>query len=299
MASRLGAWWTRGKDKKQQASYSPYKLTKQPPLYAKIADDAKNCLISGLDLTWDGNIVIADRNNGKLKLLSNDGKSISALDLPDRPNDVAVTSASRIAVSQWQVQQVGIVKMTEADELKVEDTIKLDYGVWAITSFEDNLIITCTTETPSVKMITLGDDVLWSVDTTPDGTVLFDSPYFITSSPSSDGSRVVVSDMDKNTLIVLDGHTSKVEHVYDVEYIDPRGVALDDSDNIYCCYETGKISIRGRDADREICIADKIDGLTRLCVLEFNLKTNELMLSTSYVDTKANINDHIYRYKLP
>ena len=179
---RPGAWWTPGKEKKQQTSNSPHKLKKLSPFHAKIAEDAKNCLITGLDLTWDGNIVIADRNNSKVKLFDHNGKFVSSMTLPEKPNDVAVISASKFAVCMW-FQQIGIVKITDDDELVLTDTIRLDYNIWAITARDDNLIITCTTEPRSVKLITLGGDVLWSVATTSDGSVLFDSPYFITSSP--------------------------------------------------------------------------------------------------------------------
>ena len=296
-AGRPGAWWTPGKEKKQQTSNSPHKLKKLSPFHAKIAEDAKNCLITGLDLTWDGNIVIADRNNSKVKLFDHNGKFVSSLTLPEKPNDVAVISASKFAVCMW-FQQIGIVKMTDDDELVLTDTIRLDYNIWAITARDDNLIITCATEPRSVKLITLGGDVLWSVATTSDGSVLFDSPYFITSSPSSDDNRVVVSDEDRLTLTVLDGRTGTVEHVFDVEYGESRGVALDDYDNIYICYETGEISVRGRDADKKICIVDKTDGLKKPCCMEFNLKTNEILLTTSFNDPKTNIIDYVHRYKM-
>ena len=297
-SGRSGAWWTPGKDKKQETSSSPYKLNKLPPYHAKLHEgDANNCLLTGLDLTWDGKIVVADRNNSKVKLFSNKGLFISSLTVPEKPNDVAVFSASKFAVCMW-FQQIGIVKITAEDKLEQSDTIKLEYNVWAITSHGDNLIITCATEPRTVKSITLGGDVLWSVAATSDGTVLFDSPYFITSSPTSDGNRVVVSDEDRMTVTGLDARTGKVEHVHDAQYGEPRGVTLDDFDNIYTCYDTGEISVRGSEADKEILLADRSVGLKKPCSMEFNVKTNEFLLTTSLNDPKTGSINYIHRYKI-
>ena len=49
---------------------------------------------------------------------------------------------------------------------------------------------------------------------------------------------------------------------------------------------------------KEICIVDKTDGLKKPCCMEFNLKTNEILLTTSFNDPKTNIIDYVHRYKM-
>lgn len=292
---RTGAWWTSSKEKKEATSDSPFRVVKAEPLRVRTAEDEKNCLITGLDITWDGNIVLADRNNSKVKLFSQDGHFISALNMPEKPIDLTVFNASKFAVCMW-FQQIGIIKMSDKYQLSLKDIIKLDYNVWAITSFEDNLIITCGTEPRSVKMISTQGEVLWSVETASDGTVLFDCPYFITSSPSAENNMVVVSDEDRLTLTILDGRKGKLLDVYNVENGEPRGVAIDDYDNIYLCYETGEIFVRLKDSDKEICLANRTGGLKQACSMEFNVKESELLLTSSF--NNPDIINFVHRYKL-
>ena len=310
MASgRQGAWWAPDKGKNSEETpkkhdvtssrvKSPYTLNKLPPFHAKeLEGDTNNCLMTGLDITWDGKIVVADRNNSNVKLFSEKGTFLSSLTVPEKPSDVAVFSASKFAVCMW-FQQIGIVRITDSDELKLLDTIKLEYNVWAITSYKDNLIITCATEPRSVKSITMSGDVVWSVAAGSDDTVLFENPYFITSSPTSDGHRVVISDEDRLTLTGLDARTDRVERVYDAQYGEPRGVTLDNFDNIYICYDTGEISVIGREVNNEVLLVDRNDGLKKPCSMEFNVRTSEFLLTTSLNDSKTDSINCIHRYKI-
>ena len=291
VSGQTSAWWATDKGK---TAISPTKILKSEPLYAKTSEDNKNCLITGLDIIEDGNIVVVDRNNSKLKIFSQDGKFICSLLLPEKPTDVTVINKTEAAVGMW-FQQIGILDISDAHKLSIKNIIKLDYNVWAITSYQNNLILTCGTEPRSVKMLDLHGKAQWSTATSSDGTVLFDSPYFITTS-STDSHKVIITDEDRLTITILDARSGNLEQVIDVESGEPRGVAADEHENIYLCYETGEISVRSKDMKEERFIADRTEGLKKPCAMVLNCKRSELLLSSSFNDPKYI--DFIHRYHL-
>lgn len=288
VSGQTSAWWATDKGK------TPTKILRSEPLYAKTVEDTKNSLITGLDVIEDGNMVVADRNNSKLKVFSQDGKFISSLLLPEKPTDVAAINEKELAVGMW-FQRIAIVDISDIHKLSIKNIIKLDFNVWAITSYQNNLILTCGTEPRCVKMLDFHGKVQWSTATSSDGTVLFDSPYFITTS-STESHKVIITDEDRLTITILDARSGNLEQVVDVESGEPRGVTTDEHDNMYLCYETGEISVRSKDMKEERFIADRAEGLKKPCAVVFNCKRGELLMSSSFND--SNYTDFIHRYHL-
>ena len=61
----------------------------------------QSCFISGIDTTSNGNLILTDYNNSKVKLFSPDGQFLSSFSLSGQPCDVSVVDLSTAAVSVY------------------------------------------------------------------------------------------------------------------------------------------------------------------------------------------------------
>ena len=75
------------------------KLTPLDKINVKISDDKNSCCITGIGITVDGNMMLADEDNCKIKLISPDGTLLSSLKPAEKPIGVAVINKSKAAVS--------------------------------------------------------------------------------------------------------------------------------------------------------------------------------------------------------
>ena len=287
-----------GSDARGEHTVQSVKLMPLDTINVKISDDKIDCGISGIDITVDGNMLLADHYNCKMKLFTPDGKLLSSLTPPVEPKDVAVISKSEAAVNMKD-QQIGIIDIAESGHLALKRIIKTKQNVVGITAFNNNLIVTCGTfgETPrSVQMIDMRGKVLWTATTDSRGKYLFYCAIFLTTCSSDDGDTVIVTDRDKQTITVLDTGTGKVVKVCDVKGKKPTNVTVDDNGNVYVCYEAGEISVWSRDMQEETFLITGSDYLQCPFAMAYNRGRSELVVTSNAADTVYR--NFIYRYKL-
>ena len=88
----------------------PLHIIRTDPIKVKLDDYKNDCNISGLDMTVDGNIILADNVNFKIKLFLPSGHLLSSLKLGDRPKDISVINKSEAAVSMTN-KQICVIDM--------------------------------------------------------------------------------------------------------------------------------------------------------------------------------------------
>ena len=275
----------------------PVKLMPLNKINVKIPDDKCDCGIWGIDITVDGNMLLIDIDNCKLKLFTPDGKLLSSLTPPAEPFGVAVINKSEATVSMVN-KQIGIIDIAESGHLALKRTIKTKQYVWGITAFNNNLIVTCdpSEERPrSVQMIDMRGKVLWTATTDSRGKDLFDYARFLTTCSSDDGDTVIVTDRDKQTITVLDAGTGKVVKVCDVKGKEVRGVTVDDNEKVYACYRSGEISVWSRGMQEETLLTPGSDYLKLPYSMAYNRRRSELVVTSASVD--YDYRNLIYRYK--
>ena len=263
-----------------------------------IPDDKSNCGIWGIDITVDGNMLLTDHCNCKVKLFTPDGKLLSSLTPPGVPIDVTVINKSEAAVSMLD-KQIGIINITDSGHLALKRIIKTKHYVWGITAFDNSLIVTFDTSTEiprSVQMIDMRGKVLGTAKTDSRGKDLFGCAGFLTTCSSDDGYTLIVADRDKQTITVLDIGTGKVVKICDVKGKQPVGVTVDDNGNVYVCYRSGEISVWSRDMQVETLLTPGSDYLLCPLAIAYNRRRSELVVTSDAADTVYR--NFIYRYKL-
>ena len=84
----------------------PVKLTRVDKINAKTHADKQSCFITDLDVTADGNILLADSYNSKIKLFSPSGHLLSSLKLDNEPRSVTVIDKTEAAVSMSKSRMI-------------------------------------------------------------------------------------------------------------------------------------------------------------------------------------------------
>ena len=233
----------------------PVKLTRSGEINVRRTDDRESCYISGIDTTSNGNLILTDFSNSKVKLFSPDGQFLSSFSLSGRPcDDVSVVDLSTAAVSVINGEIV-ILELGREDQLSHRDTISLQRYVYGIQSYNNNLIITCGTSVDSIRsveMINMKGQVLWSTDSHPNP--LFDWALYLTVRSGSGPDSVIISDLRKHTITVLEADSGNLVKVCNVRGR-PLGLTLDDNGNTYVCYKSGNVSVWSGNMDVETSLS--------------------------------------------
>ena len=271
----------------------PVKLTRSGEINVRRTDDRESCDITGIDTTSNGNLILTDYNNSKVKLFSPDGQFLSSFSLSGHPGDVSVVDLSTAAVSVWDNREIVILGLGRGDQLSYRDTISLQRFVCGIQSYNNNLIITCATSlySPprSVEMINMTGQVLWSTASHPNP--LFDRALYLTVRSGSGPDTVIISDWRKQTITVLEADSGNLVKVCNVRGREPQGLTLDDNGNTYVCYTSGDVSVWSGNMDVETSLSLQGGLVSNPQPMVYSSRRHEIILTSEDSDL-------IYCYKM-
>ena len=195
-------------------------------------EDRNTCVISGVAITSCGQKLFVDRDNGKVKLFSQDMRFLSSVQVHDGW-DITMLNDMEAVVTNLH----SLVFLEVANEkLRIKQTINLPFDGYGITHSKDNLICTDLHQLHAIDR--QGSEQLLG------GQSLFKDSIYIFS--NSDGRWIVATDIGKNTITVLDANNGAVITSRQLEtFWSNLGVAVDTSDNIYVCGDKEIIVMSG------------------------------------------------------
>ena len=272
---------------------SQIKTKKHGSYKVKLDDDTNDCYIFGIAITNDGRRLLADYDNSKIKMFSRDMKALCSLSLTTSPWDVAVTGDREAVVNCWDETKLLILDISDR-KMNIKGTVELPFRVYAITPYQDKLLVTTlaySSPSASVKLIDQRGRVNWSTHTDQQEQSLFFSPLHVTCYDDGGSAAVIVSDRDKNTLAVLNADTGDVISRRQVEGKGPDGVTTDTAGNIYVCYwRTGEVAVLTKDLSQENVILSKRDGLNRgPQAIVYNAVDHQLLVSYDSDDSRNTV----------
>ena len=268
----------------QTRPLSQVKATKKCEYKVRIKGDKQYSDITGMAVTKDGRILMADFSNNKVKLFSPDMKILSSVSVPDKPCDIAVISDSEAAATT----NMSLVLLDiSGSQLRIKTTTKVPYNIKGITKYKNKLVISSFSPTRFVKLIDLTGKVYWSVSSDQQGQSLCSHPLYLTSHDEGRSSTVIVTDRGYNTLTLLNGETGEVITRRQLQGKRPRGVATDTAGNVYVCYRlTGEVSVLSGDLSEEKILLSPQDGLSSYPqAIVYDDKTHQLLISYDSNDT--------------
>ena len=215
--------------------------------------------VSGLAVTDNGTLLVADYKNRTLKVFSQDTTLLSSVRLSDWCNDVTVTEDD-IAVVGTRDKTLHFLDISDPPTSSVQRSVTLGYTVLGITTYKDRLVVTTYTTPSSVRMIDMNGKVVWSVSKGPDNQQLFDAPLYIVTSKINDTETVIVSDRWKETLTLLNANNGSLLKIIDMKGKCPRGITVDNDGNIFvACYKTSEICVWSNDFTKSRTLISRKD----------------------------------------
>jgi hypothetical protein len=230
------------------------------------------CNISGCALLNTNNLVLADCNNNKIKLISIENKRVQeekALD--SNPFDIVVMSQDQFAVTMPDIKE--IVVMTTHDELSCVRSIKVDRSCYGIDYNQDRLYVACLSPASVIILNTQGD----IVNNIP--LNLLSSLYtpYITVR-RKDSKLLFISDRGNKSIasVSLQGEVTATYGHTDLKV--PRGMLLlGDGSLLVCCFngtihkvngdwKQGNIMCKGVTNAKSICYSDHHDEVYVGCL---------------------------------
>ena len=234
-------------EKKDAADISHIVARKMSHMNMTSPKDNERINVSGLAVTDNGTLLVADYYNPTLKVFSQDTTLLSSVHLPAVCYDVIVAEDD-IAVVSTDDKKLHFLDISDPPLASVHRSISLGYKVWAITPYKDMLVVIAYTTPTSVRMIDMNGKEVWSVTRGPDNQQLFDGPYYIVTSKINDTETVIVSDMEKETLTLLNVNNGSLLKIIDMKGKIPLGITVDNNGNIFvACYKTREICVWSND----------------------------------------------------
>ena len=198
----------------------------------------------------NGNIVICDNRNDRLKLFDNSWVYQGSLTIPDGIWDVSVVDANTVIVTaphtkklQYvqilpqqqlgrtiQLPQLQLGRTIQLPQLQLGRTIQLDYGCRGVCVSGDDIYVTCEESDGRGEIRVLG------LDGTEERRVPVDrnsSPHTITLSPSGEKIYFTDNNTDIVTCMTVDG---RIVYKYEADNLkDTTGMYCDSEDNRFVC----------------------------------------------------------------
>ena len=248
--------------------------------------------VNGLAVTDNGTLLVADFNNGTLKVFSQDSTLVSSVPLSDGCDDVTVTEDD-IAVVSTRDKTLHFLDITNPPSPSVQRSVTLGYSAWCIATYKEKLAVTTRTTPPSVRMIDRNGKEVWSVSKGPDNQQLFDVPHYIVTSKINTTETVIVSDWGMETLTLLNANNGSLLKIVDMLGTGPLGITVDNNGNIFvACYITSEICVWSNDFTKSrTLISGKDLEITPGCIA-YSRSTDTLFIG--YCDDC----DYIERFQL-
>ncbi|XP_045194435.2 uncharacterized protein LOC123550060 [Mercenaria mercenaria] len=245
-------------------------------------EDLETCWITGMAVLKDSTLIIADNNNNRIKLLRPNHEILNSFKLSTPPFDVALLNQREAVYTLPDMKQIQVINIVGKSDVKHGSVLTLDFDCNGICVLHENIVVTSIAE-KCVRLIDLRGDVIWTAATDDRGDMLFEWPWYVET--NTEGNKIYVSDRRKNTITTLDSNGG-VLNVRDIQGKGPRGIALDDTGNMYMChYMTDEIEIVSTDnpRDRRVFLT-KSDGVKHPQSLCYDEEKGQLFLSANNCD---------------
>lgn len=167
---------------------------------AKTPSDTRNCCLSSVLFLSDKRLLLADQNNQKIKLFTEEGNLLYEQAFTTWPRDFTELSNNKIAVTLPKERKIEIFYLGE--RLKNLETIRMGEECWGITYSNNSLIVGCIgPDKGNLKILTVDGVEVDTIEDDPSGRRLFIKTNYVTVDTS--GKEVYATDRTKDTVVAL------------------------------------------------------------------------------------------------
>ena len=238
----------------------------------KLNEDVETHWITGCAVMPNGNIIICDYYNNRLKLFDNSWVYQGSLTLPGGIFDISVVDVNTVIVTAPLTKKLQYVQILP--QLQLGRAIQLDYDCDGVCVSGDDICVTCWTSDRRYEIRVLG------LDGTEKRRVPVDrnsSTNYITLSQS--GKKIFFTGFNTEivTCMTVDG---RIVYKYEDDSLkDPRGVYCDSEDNLFvCCLGSNTVQAITADGKSGGTLLTSSDGLDCPYSIAYQSSDDELIV---------------------
>ena len=267
------------------------KVQSRSQVNVKAGDDKETPLISGCTVMTNGDVVLCDNNNVKIKLLNSSGVLTGNMKLSSHPQDVSVLEPSNVIVTLPNKKQLQVVQVYP--QLKPGRVIQLDKTCEGVAVGKGELYVTCHTfliDDGEIRILGLDGKVKRRLGVNQDGSFMFTVPNYITV--NSSGEKIFVSDNAKQNVTCMSADGRAIYTYKDGSMSRPTGLLCDAEDNILVCGGySDNAQVLTADGKRHCTLLTESDGLKEPLSIAYRGSDNTLLVG-------CRNSDHLLSFQL-
>ena len=272
------------------------KVQSRSQVNVKAGDDEDTPWITGCTVMANGDVVLCDNSNKKIKLLNSSGVLTGNVELSIRPHDASVLDPSSVIVTLPLKKQLQVVQVYP--QLKPGRVIQLNKMCWGVavgkgelyvTFWNDSMYVTCHNpfgpENGEIRVLGLDGKVKRRLGVNQDGSFMFDTPRYITV--NSSGEKIFVSDHGTYTVTCMSVDGRVIYTYKDGSF----GLLCDSEDNILVCAEdSDNVQVLTADGKRHCTLLTASDEVKVPLSIAYRDSDNTLLVGCQ--------SDHLLSYQL-
>lgn len=242
--------------------------------------DSKVCDISSISLLSDGEVIVADSTNSKLKKLDKTYKLVDSVNMPASVHSVCLDNVSQVAASLYMKRTIQHVSVEP--ELGLITSFSVGAYCRGMCCLGDKLLV-CSGDVfqPNSGHIEVYDSAGRQQDTIPIAPRRLTAvPLYITG--SDDGEYLLVTSYKCDNITVLDLTGNVVTTFSHKHLIGPRGLCTDSRGHVFVCGSGSntvvQLSLEHQEIDVLLTEKEGIKEPEGIC---FDRKTSRLLIGLS------------------
>ena len=267
------------------------KVQSRSQVNVKARGDKETPYIAGCTVMTNGDAVLCDWSNHKIKLLNSSGVLIGNVRLSSMPWDVSVLDPRSVIVTLPDNKQLQVVQVYP--QLKPGRVIQLNKMCWGVAVGKGELYVTCWNipgGDGEVRVLGLDGKVKRRLGVNQDGSFMFKWPRHITV--NSSGEKIFVSDYGTNTVTCMSVDGRVIYTYKDGSMRGPRGLLCDSEDDILVCgRNSNNVQVLTADGKRHSTLLTESDGLKNPRSIAYRDSDNTLLVG-------CRNSDHLLSFQL-
>lgn len=225
-----------------------------------VEDDFRTPWITGAEFLSNGQLVLCDRNNGRMKLLTRDFRMIGSLKLQSYCRDVSAVNTSTILVTLPRTEQLQYIHV--GSQFQLSNKIQLDKKCWGVDVVGDEIFTSCHNDLgqDEIQVFTMDGTLKRRIGVSHGNSYMFSGPNYLTVNP--DTGYIYVSDWNTDEVTCLSSADDIVYRYDDPELDGPRGIYVDHSSNVIVCgHSSRNVHVITASGKKQRILLTSSDGL--------------------------------------
>ena len=241
--------------------------------------DKKTPWISGCDVMPDGRVILCDGHNYKVTVLNSFFIVTETLKLTDKPWDVSVINKNSAVVTLPGPQHLNFIHL--GPSLYSGRVLKLDKRCWGIDVSGEHIYISLHDyKDGEIRILDIEGNLKRKVVVNGQDSFMFHNPYYLTVSAVT--GNIYVSDVGSHTITCLKSDGSFEYQCKDKDLQFPRGVCIDDKENIIVCdQKSNDIPIINSSGTKQCNLLTSKNGLKDPCCVAYRYVDNTLIIGSN------------------